>query len=41
MTLDHVLKNKGLRMWAGWIHLTHDRDQWRVFVHTVMNLRVP
>jgi hypothetical protein len=24
-----------------WIHLAHDRDQWRVLVNVVMNLRVP
>jgi hypothetical protein len=24
-----------------WIYLTQDRDQWRVLVNTVMNLRVP
>jgi hypothetical protein len=24
-----------------WIDLTRDRDQWRVLVNTVMNLRVP
>jgi hypothetical protein len=23
-----------------WIHLAHDRDQWRALVNTVMNLRV-
>jgi hypothetical protein len=26
---------------ANWIQLTQDRVQWRVFVSTVMNLRVP
>jgi hypothetical protein len=28
--------------WEGvdWIHLAEDRDQWRVLVKTVMNLRV-
>jgi hypothetical protein len=24
-----------------WIHLAHDRDQWRALVNTVMNLQVP
>jgi hypothetical protein len=29
--------------WGGmhWIDLTQNRDQWRVLVNTVMNLRVP
>jgi hypothetical protein len=32
---------RGIR-WDGmdWIHLAQDRDQWRVLVNTVMNLRV-
>jgi hypothetical protein len=24
-----------------WIHLAQDREQWRVILNTVMNLRVP
>jgi hypothetical protein len=29
--------------WGGmdWIHVAEDRDQWRAFVNTVMNLWVP
>jgi len=29
--------------WEGveWVNLVHDRDQWRVLVNTIMNLRVP
>jgi len=26
---------------ANWIRLTRDRVQWRTFVNTIMNLRVP
>jgi hypothetical protein len=25
----------------GWIDLAQDRDQWRVIVNTIMNIRVP
>jgi hypothetical protein len=29
-------------VWEGvdWMHLAHDRDQWRTLVNKVMNLRV-
>jgi hypothetical protein len=29
--------------WGGtdWIHLTHNMDQWRAVVNTVMNIRFP
>jgi hypothetical protein len=30
-----------LKRGMDWIYLFQDRDQWRVIVNTVMNLRVP
>jgi hypothetical protein len=29
------------RNWLDWIHLAHDRDQWRALVNKAMKLRVP
>jgi hypothetical protein len=46
-TKNIIFKNVTLVLreigWDGidWIDLAHDRDQWRVLVNTVMNLRVP
>jgi hypothetical protein len=28
-------------MGVDWIHLAHNKDQWRAVVNTVTNLRVP
>jgi hypothetical protein len=38
--LEWILREVG---WGGmdWIDLAQDRDQWRVLVNTVMNLRAP
>jgi hypothetical protein len=34
------LRETGMN-WANWIRLAQDRVQWRAFVDTVMNLRIP
>jgi hypothetical protein len=42
---DHTedLRIDGEIWWEGvdWMHLTQDRDQWRVLMNTVMNLSIP
>jgi hypothetical protein len=41
--VDNIKINLRGLGWGGtnWIDLTQDRDQWRIIVITVMNLRVP
>jgi hypothetical protein len=41
--VDNIKMNLRETEGAGrdWIDLAEDRDQWRVLVNTVMNLRVP
>jgi hypothetical protein len=40
---DNIKMDLRKILWGGmdWIDLAEDRDQWRVLVDTVMNLRVP
>jgi hypothetical protein len=40
ITLSWTLREIGING-ANWIQLAQDRIQWRTFVNTVMNLRVP
>jgi hypothetical protein len=41
--MDNIKMDLGEIGWDGmdWIELAQDRDQWRVLVNTVMNLRIP
>jgi hypothetical protein len=41
--VDNIKMGLGEIKWDGvnWIDLAQDRDQWRTFVNTVMNIRVP
>jgi hypothetical protein len=41
--VDNIKMDLGEIGWDGrdWIELAQDRDQWRAFVNTVMNLRAP
>jgi hypothetical protein len=40
---ENIIMNLGKIGWESvdWIHLAQGRDQWRVFVNTVMNLLAP
>jgi hypothetical protein len=41
--VDNIKMNFGEIGWDGvdWIDMAQDRDQWRVLVNTILNLRVP
>jgi hypothetical protein len=41
--VDNIIMDLRDIGWNGmdWIELAQDRDQWKAFVNTVMNLRVP
>jgi hypothetical protein len=41
--VDDIKMDLGETGWDGrdWIELAQDRDQWKAFMNSVMNLRVP
>jgi hypothetical protein len=41
--VDNIKMDLRNIVWDGtdWIYMAQNRDQWRAFVNTVMNLRVP
>jgi hypothetical protein len=40
---DNILMGHREIRWevVNWVHLAHDKDQWRALVNRLMNLRIP